>query len=153
MRDTIAHLCCIYSLTLNTIIRSCMDTVQVTPKPATSFTANILSIAATAPRFSYLPVSNPALSSSALRRGINSTQQTAGMSSGLGAGGLATASTSGRSFDVLDQTGNYSFANISVGRVISAASAEQRAAQSAESTPFQVSTSATCCAHKVGSCL
>lgn len=111
----------------------------MTPKPATSFTANILSIAATAPRFSYLPISNPALSSSALRRGINSTQQTAGLSTGLGAGGLAPATTSGRPFDVLDQTGNYSFANISVGRVVSAASAEQRAAQSAESTPFQVS--------------
>lgn len=60
------------------------------------------------------------------------------MSSGLVGGGLASASASGRPFDVLDQTGNYSFANISVGRVVSAAGAEQRAAQSAESSPFQV---------------
>lgn len=92
----------------------------------------------TAPRFSYLPVSNPALNPSALRKGAVNTSQAAGMTSGLVAGRLAASSPAGGPFEVLDQTGNYSFANISVGRVVATGSAEQKSAQSSDSTPFQV---------------
>jgi len=48
--------------------------------------------------------------------------------------------TLARPSDMLDQTGDYSFANINVGRAVSAVSAEQqRAVESASGTTLEVS--------------
>ena len=113
--------------------------VQITPKPATSLEANILSMASTAPRFSYLPVSTPSLTTSDLH---NLQPATANLLSpslhlGLAPGGPAALA---KPSALLDQTGDYSFANINVGRSLSAANAEQqRAAQSASGTTLEVS--------------
>ncbi len=110
---------------------------QVTPKPATSFDANILSVAPTAPRFSYLPISTPSLTSSALRNHPASTASP--MAAGMGLVPTGPAALA-RPSDMLDQTGDYSFANINVGRAVSAVSAEQqRAVESASGTTLEVS--------------
>ncbi|KAL0025084.1 hypothetical protein WJX79_007064 [Trebouxia sp. C0005] len=108
---------------------------QVTPKPATSFDANILSVAPTAPRFSYLPISTPSLTSSALRNHPASTASP--MAAGMGLVPTGPAALA-RPSDMLDQTGDYSFANINVGRAMSAVSAEQqRAVESASGTTLE----------------
>ncbi len=110
---------------------------QVTPKPAISFDANILSVAPTAPRFSYLPISTPSLTSSALRNHPASTASP--MAAGMGLVPTGPAALA-RPSDMLDQTGDYSFANINVGRAVSAVSAEQqRAVESASGTTLEVS--------------
>ncbi|KAL0023565.1 hypothetical protein WJX77_002562 [Trebouxia sp. C0004] len=108
---------------------------QVTPKPATSFDANILSVAPTAPRFSYLPISTPSLTSSALRNHPATTASP--MAAGMGLVSTSPAALA-RPSDMLDQTGDYSFANINVGRAVSAVSAEQqRAVESASGTTLE----------------
>ncbi len=114
-----------------------VSAAQVTPKPATSFDANILSVAPTAPRFSYLPISTPSLTSSALRNHPASTASP--MAAGMGLVFTGPAALA-RPSDMLDQTGDYSFANINVGRAVSAVSAEQqRAVESASGTTLEVS--------------
>lgn len=114
-----------------------VSAAQVTPKPATSFDANILSVAPTAPRFSYLPISTPSLTSSALRNHPASTASP--MTAGMGLVSTGPAALT-RPSDMLDQTGDYSFANINVGRAVSAVSAEQqRAVESASGTTLEVS--------------
>jgi len=109
----------------------------VTPKPATALDANILSVAPTAPRFSYLPISTPSLNTAALRNHPPTTSNPISAGMGLvpaGPAGLARPS------DMLDQTGDYSFANINVGRAVSAVSAEQqRAVKSVSGTTLEVS--------------
>lgn len=113
--------------------------MQVTPKPATSFDANILSVAPTAPRFSYLPISTPTLHNQPLRQMPPGSALPA--SSGAGLGLLSTGPAGlARPSDMLEQTGDYSFANINVGRAVSAATAEQqRAVESASGTTLEVS--------------
>lgn len=109
----------------------------MTPKPATSFDANILSVAPTAARFSYLPISTPALTSAALRNLPTSTANP--VSSGMGLVPTCLAGLA-RPSDMLDQIGDYSFANINVGRAVSTVSAEQqRAVDSASGTTLEVS--------------
>ena len=116
--------------------------LQVTPKPATSFDANILSVAPTAPRFSYLPISTPSLTPAALRTHASTTASPMASAMGLvptGPAGMTQPS------DMLDQTGDYSFANINVGRAVSAVTAEQqRAVESASGTTLEVSLLSAC---------
>lgn len=113
--------------------------MQITPKPATSFDANILSVAPTAARFSYLPISTPSLHSQPLRHMPSGSALPA--ASGAGLGLISTGPTGlARPSDMLEQAGDYSFANINVGRAVSAATAEQqRAVESASGTTLEVS--------------
>lgn len=119
-------------------------TVQVPPKPATAFDANILSLAPTAPRFSYLPISTPSLHLQAMRH-LPASSALPGSSmagigllpTGPGVGLVPTGPT--RPSDMLEQTGDYSFANISVGRAVSAVTEQQRAVDSAGGTALEVS--------------
>ena len=117
--------------------------VQVPPKPATSFDANILSLAPTAPRFSYLPISTPSLHLQAMRHMPASSTLPASSIAGTGLlhTGVGLVPTGpARPSDMLEQTGDYSFANISVGRAVSAVTAEQqRAVESASGTTLEVS--------------
>ena len=116
--------------------------LQVTPKPATSFDANILSVASTAPRFSYLPISTPSLYHQPMR---HMTANSALPASSGAAVGLVPSGPAGlaRPSYMLEQTGDYSFANINVGRAVSAVAAEQqRAVESASGTTLEVS---LCC--------
>ena len=111
----------------------------MTPKPATSLEANILSMAPIAARFSYLPVSTPSLTSST-PHGLQPA--TANLLSTGTSQGLVPASPAAlaKPSALLDQTGSFSFAHINVGRAMSAANAEQqRAAQSASGTTLEVS--------------
>ena len=116
--------------------------MQVTPKPATSFDANILRVAPTAPRFSYLPISTPSLHHQSMRHMTPNSALPAAIGAGVG---LVPTGPSGlaRPSDLLDQTGDYSFANINVGRAVSAVTAEQqRAVESASGTTLEVT---ICC--------
>lgn len=118
--------------------------VQIPPKPATALDANILSLAPTAPRFSYLPISTPSLHLQTMRHMPARSALPASSIAGTGllhpapAVGLPTGPA--RPSDMLEQTGDYSFANISVGRTVSAVTAEQqRAVESASGTTLEVS--------------
>ena len=119
-----------------------MLSMQVTPKPATSFDANILSVAPTAPRFSYLPISTPSLHHQPMRHMTTNSALPASSGAGIG---LVPTSPAGlaRPSHMLEQNGDYSFANINVGRAVSAVTAEQqRAVESASGTTLEVS---LCC--------
>ncbi|KAL3140348.1 hypothetical protein ABBQ38_004612 [Trebouxia sp. C0009 RCD-2024] len=115
---------------------------QIPPKPATALDANILSLAPTAPRFSYLPISTPSLHLQTMRHMPARSALPASSIAGTGllhpapAVGLPTGPA--RPSDMLEQTGDYSFANISVGRTVSAVTAEQqRAVESASGTTLE----------------
>ena len=121
--------------------------IQVTPKPATSLDANILSVAPTAPRFSYLPISTPSLHNQPMRHTTAKSALPAANGAGIGLVPTGPAGLA-RPSDMLEQTGDYSFANINVGRAVSAVTAEQqRAVESASGTTLEAS---NCC---IWSCL
>ena len=95
-------------------------------------------MAPTAPRFSYLPVSTPSLTSSNLHSLQPATANLLSPGAALGLGPTSPAALAKPSA-LLDQTGSFSFANINVGRAMSAANAEQqKAAQSASGTTLEV---------------
>lgn len=124
------------------LLRHTRCCIQVTPKPATSFDANILSVAPTAPRFSYLPISTPSLQNQPMRHVTAKSALPASNGAGIGLVPTGPAGLA-RPSDMLEQTGDYSFANINVGRAVSAVTAEQqRAVESASGITLEVS---ICC--------